>query len=247
MPEIDAVAAALDTTAVRIARLVGREREFSADVSHQLRTPLTALRLRIEELAHLDDPALVAEEAREALAEADRLERMISELLSSRREEGRTTRETIALDALARRHVSSWVTTFTRAGRVLRLHVSSRPDVSGTPGNVGQALDVLLENALRHGAGTVTVEVLDRRSHGCVAVEDQGPGVPEGSEHVIFQRGRSLDGGTGIGLHLARALVESSGGRLVLARRSPARFEIHLRQAWSDAPLATPEAEGVTS
>ena len=67
---------------MRIAQLLGREREFSANVSHQLRTPLTALRLRLEEIAPLDDPAAVAEEADRALSEADRLERTIADLLA---------------------------------------------------------------------------------------------------------------------------------------------------------------------
>lgn len=228
IPEIDAVAAALDTTAVRIARLLGREREFSADVSHQLRTPLTALRLRLEELAKLDQPDLVAAEAAAALAEADRLERTITALLSAARQGGARAPMSLELNDLARRHVERWRATYAREERTLRLEPSAPLEVAGTAGAVGQALDVLLENALRHGEGTVTVSVLQRRGHGCLRVEDAGAGVPAGDEREIFERGSSLSGGTGIGLHLARALVEADRGRLVLARERPAAFEVRL-------------------
>lgn len=238
IPEIDAVAAALDRTAVRIARLLGREREFSSNVSHQLRTPLTALRLRLEELQRLTDSELAAEEATRALAEADRLERTITELLAVARDSGDGEVSTVELNELARRHLDGWRSTYAPRHRRLRLESTPEPvRVNGTSGAVGQALDVLLENALRHGAGAVTLSVLRRQGHGCLRVEDEGAGVPESSEHEIFLRGSSLGGGTGIGLHLARVLVESDRGRLVLARRQPAAFEIRLQ------PLEEPPSE----
>jgi signal transduction histidine kinase len=231
IPEIDAVAVALDATAARVARLLARERSFSTDVSHQLRTPLTALRLRLEELSLLREADLVAAEAEEALAEADRLERLIAELLSAARRPGGQPGTTIELGALARRHVHRWERTFAGAGRHLRLTTGAPVLIRGTPGAIGQALDVLLENGLRHGGGDVLVRVLHRRGQGCLRVEDHGAGIPDGAEEEIFRRGSSLAGGTGIGLDLARALVESDRGRLVLARRRPAAFEIRLHTA----------------
>jgi signal transduction histidine kinase len=229
VPEIDEVAVALDRSAVRIAQLLGREREFSANVSHQLRTPLTALRLRLEELSLLNDPRQVAEQAARALDEADRVERTIAELLAVARGRCGEKPGVVELAQLVRRHELSWRATYDERGRRLDVEAAESIHVEGSPGPIGQALDVLVENAMRHGAGTVTVSVLRRGGHGCLRVEDEGAGIPEGAERRIFERGNSIDGGTGIGLHLARVLVEASRGRLVLVGRQPAAFEIQLR------------------
>ncbi len=234
IPEIDEVGAALDSTAVRIAHLLGREREFSANVSHQLRTPLTALRLRLEELSVMDEPQLARAEAAGALDEADRLERMIAELLAAARGTDGQAGAEVELNDIARRHAERLRPVCARAGRPLAVRPSDPIRVLGTAGAVGQALDVLLENALVHGGGRITLSVRRRDGHGCLRVEDEGVGIPEGAEAEIFARGGSLAGGTGIGLHLARALVEANRGRLVLVRRSPAAFEIQMRAV--DAP-----------
>ncbi len=242
IPEIDAAAAALDTSASRIARLVAREREFSADVSHQLRTPLTALRLRLEELPRLTDPGARREETTAALREADRIEETIHTLLAAARARHDGAPGAVTLGPLVARHLGSWRPAFAAAGRELRAPRGACPPVAGTPGAVGQALDVLIENALRHGAGAVRVELTARDGYGCLGVADEGPGIPAGAEHEIFRRGRSLDAaGTGIGLDLARALTEGVGGRLVLAAARPPRFE--LRLALAAEPAEEPAVE----
>jgi signal transduction histidine kinase len=228
VPEIDAVAQALDASAVRIARLIGREREFSANVSHQLRTPLTGLRLRLEELPTLHDPELVAEEIERALEQTDRLERTIVELQAASSGAGRDLRS-LQLNELIADHSSAWRPIFSKAGR--RLELAAPDPIVGlaSAGAVGQALDVLLENALRHGSGTVTIALASLPAEACISVLDHGPGIPEDARSSIFERGSSLAGGTGVGLSLARALVEADGGQLVLASARPARFEIRLR------------------
>jgi signal transduction histidine kinase len=92
---------------------------------------------------------------------------------------------------------------------------------------VGQVLDVLLDNAVRHGGGTVRVRIGGEPGWGVVVVEDEGGGVGHADRARIFERG--VGGGTGIGLHLARALAVADGGTLALTRPAPVRFELRLR------------------
>ena len=242
VPEIDAVAQALDASAVRIARLIGREREFSTNVSHQLRTPLTGLRLRLEELSTLREPALLGEEIERALEQTDRMERTISELLAASRGAGRDLRE-LALDELVRDHAAGWRQLFAKAGRRLTVVAPGRVAAIASAGAVGQALDVLLDNALRHGAGTVVVELEELPAEARISVRDEGRGIPEDARLEIFVRGSSLAGGTGVGLSLARALVEADGGQLTLASPQPVRFEIRLRRAGATGTPADPSPD----
>jgi signal transduction histidine kinase len=228
--EIDAVAVALDATAVRIANLIAREREFAGNAAHQLRTPLTALRLRLDELE-----ALHGAELGHALHEVDRLQATIDDLLAMAREGRAGEARPLDLHALARAHAMRWRPLTARAGRDLRNGGAGTATPSASRGAIGQALDVLIDNALRHGAGPITIEIADRDGRAVLAVSDEGPGVPAGDERRIFERGDSSAGGIGLGLHLARALVEAEGGRLRLARARPPRFEIALPSVRSGA------------
>ena len=231
LPELDRVARALDAAAVQIAQLVGRQREFAANVSHQLRTPLTAMILRLDELATLEDPAAARDEIQATLRVADRLERTVGDLLELARVGDIGQPRDIDLAELARRHADAWRPVYARAGRVLNAATDPTLPARVSPGGVAQALDVLLENALTHGAGATRLEgtLVDGRA--VLAVEDQGNGVREDLEHAIFDRAVSTAGSTGLGLSLARALVEADGGRLLLTRPRPARFEIVLPRA----------------
>jgi signal transduction histidine kinase len=91
-----------------------------------------------------------------------------------------------------------------------------------------QVLDVLLANAARQGAGRITVVVDRDDGWARLTVSDDGPGVPAGEEARVFDRGRSLAGGSGVGLAQARDLVRRGGGELSLARPRPPRFEVRL-------------------
>jgi signal transduction histidine kinase len=224
LPELDRVAVALDAAAAQIAQLVGRQREFAANVSHQLRTPLTAMILRLDELASLQDPAAAHEEIEATLRVADRLDRTVSDLLALARAGDIGEPRDVDLADLARRHADDWRPVYARAGRAFSVETAPSLPARVSPGGVAQALDVLLENALTHGGGRtrLTATMVDGRS--VLAVEDNGTGVREGLP--IFDRAVSTAGSTGLGLPLARALVEADGGRLILARLRPARFEI---------------------
>lgn len=231
IPELDVVAEALDASAERIAGMVAREREFSGNVSHQLRTPLTALRLRLEEVAALDDPGERRAEAELALAEADRLDATIGALLAHARNPDDRPVDDLDLDAVVDEHVQRWRRVFREAGRPLRVELDlDGRRVRSSAAATGQVLDVLLENALRHGGGAVRVTTSAQDGRACLAVADEGPGIPP-SGVDIFERGTSRRDGSGIGLHLARTLARAYAGQLVLAQPSPPRFELRLRMA----------------
>lgn len=216
VPEIDAIAQGLDNSAERIGGLVAREREFSGNVSHQLRTPLTALRLRLER-----------GEVEGALAEADRLERTIADLLAHARSSSTGSRVPVNLGGQAHQHARSWRPVYARAGRSLEVEAAKNVIARASRGTVGQVLDVLLANALQHGAGAVHIEVTGDGQAARVAVEDEGPGVAEADRERIFERGASRSDGTGIGLHLARALAQADNGELRVAD-GRSRFELRL-------------------
>jgi signal transduction histidine kinase len=218
VPELDAVAATLDATAERLGALLARERAFSADASHQLRTPLAALRLELESLA-LDERG-GAEEVGRALEQVDRLEGTIDTLLALARDAPRERSE-IDLVATVDLLAESWRGRLAAEGRPLRV-VSASPHTSAraAPAVVEQVLDVLLDNARRHGAGEVTVTV--RQAQGGVAVDvaDRGQGL-EGDPEAAFARRAGTGNGHGIGLALARSLAHADSGRLVVSRAGP--------------------------
>jgi signal transduction histidine kinase len=222
--EIDAVAGALDASADRIARLIEHERAFSSHVSHQLRSPLTALDLRLEEIAAHPDPA-VREEALAALAQSERLRRTTEDLLALARHGRAGPLEHVDLDAVVDDRLAAWEPAVAAAGRRLVRGRGWSPErAHASAGAVEQAIDVLIENALRHGAGTITVAVSGGGEVVRVTVADEGPGPGDGGDAP----GRRDDGAGGIGLPLARALVEAGGGRLAQAPGPPPAFEIVL-------------------
>jgi signal transduction histidine kinase len=227
LEEVDTIAAALDTSAARIAGLVKAEREFSANASHQLRSALTSLRLRLEGLAAAGDPA-VAAEAASALEAAERLSDTVAELLRLARTGRADDAQTFDLAVLASAHLRDVAPRFEVAHRAAALVAPEPVPVRAAAGAVGQALDVLLDNALRHGAGPVRVVVESAGDHGQVTVEDQGPGIGPEASAGLFERRSGGPGAHGIGLALARTLVQADGGRLDLVRASPASFRITL-------------------
>lgn len=232
--EIDAVGAALDATAIRLDGLLARERAFSADASHQLRTPLAGMRLRLEaalERTDVDPRQAIAA----SLVDADRLEAIIDELLTLARAGQAASAGPVDLDTLLGELSPEWGARLALHGRDLAVRVDpGAPDARASSAAVRQVLGVLVDNATTHGRGTVTVAV--REAPGAVAVDvsDEGPGVrdPEG---VLFTREADRRDGHGIGLALARRLVEADQGRLTLTRVSPPVFTLLLPAASTGA------------
>ena len=218
MPEIDELSAALHDGADRTTAALARERQFSDDVSHQLRTPLTALRIHLENAAHAlpDQPDLAA-----ATHDLQRVDETVNELLEFAR--GRAGLDStvdvndVVAEVVARHRLHTPRTLSTRTGPSAVARASRSALV--------HALDVLVDNAVRHGAGTVEVRV--RLITGGIAIDvaDEGS-LHDDARAQMFTRGIGAD--HGIGLALARDLIESSGGRLDATYTDPTTFTITL-------------------
>src|SRR4051794_24656521 len=225
IPEIDAAGSALDTTADRLGELVDRERAFSSNASHQLRTPLTGLRLALETALDLP-PATQRGAMVAAIESADRLERTIDDLLALARHTP-TDRAELPVADLVADWTAAWRPVLD--GRKRALHVTIAPDTPAgraSEAAVRQVVDVLLDNAVVHGAGAVTLAVRDAGQALAIDVADEGDG-PADREQVFRRRGVAAPG-HGIGLALARALAEAEGGRLLLSRARPPVFSLLL-------------------
>jgi len=215
--ELDAVAGALDASAERLGELVARERAFSADASHQLRTPLAALRIELEalELRGQRTPELTA-----ALGQVDRLEATVKTLLAVARDAPRD-RELVDLREVLRTLEGIWGGALAATGRPLRIVFETTAAAGGASGAVvRETLGVLLENATLHGAGEVTVTVRETGGWLAVDVADEGCGLPVDAGDV-FARRSGTEAEHGIGLALARSLAHAEGGQLVVSRAGP--------------------------
>lgn len=225
--ELDQVADVLDDSAVRISRMLAAERQFAANASHQLRTPLTALSMRVEEMCHAADLAEVKDEADVALNQIERLTGVVEELL---RGSGAGSASTVlhSVDAAIKQQINEWRPPYEHAGR--RIDVNGRGGlvVLATPGRLAQSLAVLFENALVHGSGSVSVTTRAIGGKVIIQVGDEGQGVPADLAPRIFDRRISGCDRTGLGLALARQLVEADDGRLELTSYRPAIFSIFL-------------------
>lgn len=215
--EVDVVGGVLEDSGRRLGDMFRRERAFSADASHQLRTPLTALRLTLESGA-VDPAAEVSGVVDEALVQVDRLEQTVDDLLTLARDlpgDGQPAAVAAVvhqLVALHRPHCDA-------AGRRLEERVPpGLPEVDFPEPALRQVLEVLVDNACRHGAGTVRVAARTAGTGVAVDVCDQGR-LPEGDLERLFARRSPQASGSGIGLALARSLAEADGARLVVQRR----------------------------
>lgn len=211
--ELDTLATALAVSTQRLDELVTREREFSANASHQLRTPLAGLRVS------LDRGDVTA-----AAIEADRLAATVDHMLSLARD-SLPVADLIALGPIVDAATGRWQRPYTTAGRQLDVVIGVElPAIRARRGSIEQAIDVLLDNSLRYGAGTTRVTARVAPGGVVVQVDDDGPGIEPARVVSIFDR---HDGtGTGIGLSLARTLVEADGGRLLLADADHAEFRM---------------------
>lgn len=229
--EIDRIAEVLARSALQMTRSLASERDFASDASHQLRTPLTALLMRLEEVSATDDLVVVREEAGIAIAQVERLTTVVDDLLSRSRRGHVSHPPAVSLDTVIAALQREWQPAFEQARRSVRVHGQRGLLVQSTPAALSQVLSTLFENSLAHGRGTVDVQA--RRSGPSVVVEvsDQGEGVAGGIAPHIFERSVSSAQSSGLGLALARDLAEANGGRLELIQARPAIFALFLSEA----------------
>jgi len=235
--ELDRVAEGLDSSAQRINDLLSAERDFAIDASHQLRTPLTALSMRLEEmLVSAEHPDVVREEGAAALAQTERLADVVGQLLGRARRSSAGAPTLASDDEIIGQQVIEWEPAFRRVNRRLAVAGEKGLFAFATPGGAAQVIATLLDNALVHGAGTVTIRTSRTRRSVVIEVRDEGSGVPAEIAPRIFER--SVSGsptGTGLGLALARTIAAADGGQVVLVRPRPAVFALFLPHATADA------------
>ncbi|MER6155533.1 ATP-binding protein [Streptomyces sp. NPDC001868] len=259
-PEVRSLAAAFNTTAARLEHLLASQRAFAGEASHQLKTPLAALRLRLENLepdiARRARPSLDA-----AVTETDRLARMVEGLLAmARLEEAAAIPAQVDLSAICAERHRTWGPLFQREGVSLVLFAGVVGPVSAVPGAVEQILDNLLSNALRaspaHSTVTMELRLLvparralrdARPSWVDLHVTDEGPGM------TAEQRARAFDrfwrapgapkGGTGLGLSLVQRLAHASGGAVALHEAATGGLDAVVRLPSAEPP-APPHSHG---
>jgi signal transduction histidine kinase len=224
IPEIDDIGTALESSSHRVDTMLANERHFTADATHQLRTGITGIAMRFEILSMRPERDVVTE-ATAGLAQTDQLNATIDELLEAAR--NRSTQERVPFDltALVNHHAMEWQPRFSSVRRHLSVITASpAPLVVGTMGLAGQVIDILIDNALRHGDGAVTL-MIDGPS---VVVIDQGKGMPLDRLRTVFDGPVDPAAKHGRGLALARRLAQVDGASLDVVGNQPLRIRFRL-------------------
>ncbi|MHA5047478.1 sensor histidine kinase [Streptomyces sp. SD15] len=216
--------------------------ELIATVAHELRSPLTSVKgftatLLAKWERFTDDQKKLMLETVDA--DADRVTRLIAELLDiSRIDSGRleVRRQPVDIGAAVGRHIQAYVAAGQSADRFLLRVEHPLPALWADPDKIDQVLSNLIENAVRHGEGTVTIDITPsasprEREHAesaegvanaatSVTVSDEGTGIPEESMNRVFTRfwRGSKRGGTGLGLYIVKGIVEAHGGTITVGR-----------------------------
>ncbi|THA50413.1 HAMP domain-containing histidine kinase [Streptomyces sp. A1136] len=246
-PELRRLGQHFNTMAQALADSIGRQRDFVADASHQLRNPLATLVLRLENVEpHIAPGPGRAEHAR-ALDEAERLEQLLDGLLAMARVESGTAEPAEQdVSRAVRERVTAWEPVF----RAAELELTTSTPAGGLravalPDAAGRVLDALLDNAVKFvpPGGRVVVSVTRDATDGQIAVRvaDDGPGVAEDQLPILLRRfGRSPEHqnvpGSGLGLAIADEIARVSGGRLDVGRNTPHGLTFELRLPSSRAP-----------
>jgi signal transduction histidine kinase len=220
----------------RLARLLAVQQEFVADASHALRTPLSGVRLRIEEARAAELPQAADAQLEAATHEVDRMAQIVDQLLVlSRAGEHELPAQRLELGAVVTRAAQRWTPVAEAAGLAIRAVAGAGCGPGwAPPADLDRALDALIENAVRYAPAGTTVEIAV--AEGAVEVRDRGPGIARAERDLVWARfhrgaaGRRRPGGTGLGLAIARDLARAWGGEADLVPRvgggTVARLEV---------------------
>ncbi len=233
-PELRRLAGSFNEMVAKLEALLHSQEQFVADASHQLRTPLTALRLRLENLARGGEPGR-SEELDGALDELERLGALVDGLLTLARADRAASAPTeLDVASAIRERVEAWSALAEEQRVRLRAHADGRLDALVTPGRIEQVLDNLLANALEAAPAGSSIDLTAARIDGWVEirVRDRGPGmsVEEISRAFDrFWRAGADEAGFGLGLAIVQRLVRADGGEIELQRREGGGLEAIVR------------------
>lgn len=240
--EIARLAGTMNTTLDRLQTAVDRQRQFTADAAHELRTPLACLRTELELALNRPDTADWAQVVRDTHGDAMRLQDLTENLLllarldaedTDRRPDGSVDLTDIVREETARRRLH---------GLTIDVHTERGPlTVRGRPALLARILGNLLDNAERYASSTITVRLSHDIAHheAVLDVQDDGPGIPPEDHQLIFERFTRLDdarardtGGAGLGLAIAQRIATAHHGTLEITPSAcGAHFTLRL-PAW---------------
>jgi signal transduction histidine kinase len=228
-PEVRELSRSFNAMAGRIGLMIENQRQFAGSVSHQLRTPLTALRLRLEQAQDAidDENSPLADALEASRSEADRLQEMVEQLLAlSRLEGGSTTTVTVDAAEIVRHRISMWEPLASEKDISLLATGVDAASCAVLEGALEQIVDNFIDNALTAAPEktSITIHVHKESGHVLIDVIDEGPGLSEDQRSRAFERfwrgpKKENSPGTGLGLAIVRQLAVASGGTAELLAR----------------------------
>lgn len=227
-PELKSLATSFNSMADQLTSMISQQAAFAGDASHQLRTPLTALQLRLERVAELIDldPKGAAQRLEAAMDEAERLQRLVEGLLIlSRAENENVATQNFDLVQIVKERAENWIHLASERDVLIEVDLPVTALVRAVPGAIEQVVDNYIDNAIEivPAGSKITLKVITNNSHTSIHVLDEGPGLPEADLSKAFNRfwrGRSDSHGSGLGLAIVDRLLRSGGGYAALTNRA---------------------------
>lgn len=237
-PEIRGLATSFNSMTERISTLVERQRSFAGDASHQLRTPLTALRLQLERAADIvgDDPQAALNHIEAAGAETERLQRLVEGLLMlARADQGSVPTEVVDVADLLTERATMWAPLAADRGLTFRADYIATASAHAVPGALEQIIDNYIDNALNVSTSGGEIAVSAERDANAVTIHvmDRGPGMSSDQLQHAFDRfwraANASHDGSGLGLAIVQQLAAASSGTVALANRPGGGIDASVR------------------